>query len=101
LQHHLNISKSKNWKKFNEDSSWYEWRGDFYFWSHNPNVFPKSICEEQYEHSEDHELEFGKYLLKKHPTTTVGFWAENPYDAYITHIGIRDEELLKQLPPLK
>jgi hypothetical protein len=95
MQHHLNIPGTIG-KKMDR---WYEWRGSFYFWSHNPNVFNKSICDKAYSASGDHELEFGKRLLED-PDATSGFWATNPYDAYITHIGIRDDKLLSNLPPL-
>jgi hypothetical protein len=102
LNHHINIPGTRTEKKSNEDSSWYEWRGDFYFWSHNPNVFHKSILSKQYNSftSNDHELEFGRKLLEKYPNGVCGWWAKNPYDGYITHIGIRDKDLLAQMPKL-
>ena len=100
LLHHMNIPDTSTAINSNGDDSWYEWRGDFYFWSHNPNVFSKNILEENYESisAKDHELSFGKALMSKYPNGSSGFWANNPYDAYITHIGIRDEALLKQMP---
>lgn len=97
LQHHLNIPGTVSKKS----DRWYEWRGEFYFWSHNPSVFRKSICTAMYNNgnAKDHEYMFGKELLSN-PDATVGFWATNPYDAYITHIGIRDENLLSKMPNL-
>jgi len=81
------------------NDKWFEWRGEWYFWSHNPNVFKKSICKILYNssNSDNHEMMFGKQLLEN-PNATVGWWATNPYDAYITHIGIRDDQLLNQMP---
>jgi hypothetical protein len=100
LLHHTNIPGTKTEVRNNEQDSWYEWRGDFYFWSHNPNVFSKKILDENYESITDkkHELSFGKLLMEKYPNGTSGFWAKNPYDAYINHIGIRDDSLLNRLP---
>jgi hypothetical protein len=97
LQHHMNIPGTTTKKM----EKWYEWRGEFYFWSHNPSVFRKSICTTIYNNgnAKDHELMFGKELLADQKST-AGFWATNPYDAYITHIGIRDDNLLKNMPSL-
>jgi hypothetical protein len=97
LNYHLNLAGTNNRKH----SKWYSWRGDFYFWSHNPNVFSKSVLENSYDIKtvSDHEKDFGRSLMEN-KNAVVGFWAENPYDAYITHIGIRNDKLLKQLPPL-
>jgi hypothetical protein len=103
LNHHIGINGSHTEFKSNDESSWYEWRGSFYFWSHNPSLFPKHMLNENYGdvQEEDHELAFGKQLMKKYPKGVVGWWAENPYDAYIPHIGIRDDKLLKGLPNLR
>lgn len=100
LLHHMNIPDTTTAVNTNGTDSWYEWRGGFYFWSHNPNVFSKKILDEDYNAitEKDHELSFGKYLMNKYPNGSSGFWAANPYDAYITHIGIRDENLLKAMP---
>jgi|GEM_PF-398438 len=100
LLHHMNIPGTMTSVNNNDTDSWYEWRGDFYFWSHNPNVFSKKILTEDYNAitEKDHELSFGKYLMKKYPNGSSGFWATNPYDAYITHIGIKDDNLLKGMP---
>jgi hypothetical protein len=100
LRYHLGLPRTANSKKINSENSWYEWRGDFYYWSHNPNVFKKSLCNYQYPESPDHELDFGRALLKATPNSVIGFWATNEYDAYITHIGIRNDELIKSLPNL-
>lgn len=100
LLHHINDPNSSASFKTNNKNSWYEWRGNFYFWSHNPNVFRKEILDEEYSLTTDdsHEMSFGKHLMSKYPNGSSGFWATNPYEAYITHIGIRDENLLKQMP---
>lgn len=96
LGHHISLPDTKTTQK----DSWYEWRGDFYFWSHNPAVFKKSITQENYLQFDkgDHEKAFGKYLLATYPDSVCGFWAKNIYDGYITHIGFRDSKLLKKLP---
>jgi hypothetical protein len=104
LKHHLEIKNTQSSKKTRDDSSWYEWRGQFYFWSHNPNVFNKKMLYEDYNNfsspTADHEREFGIRLMQKYSKGVCGWWAENPYDAYITHIGIRDNDLLAQMPEL-
>jgi hypothetical protein len=96
----VNLPWTKTKLRNNEQDSWYEWRGDFYFWSHNPSVFGKKILDERYDSITDewHELYFGKLLFKKYPRGSSGFWAKNPYDAYVNHIGIRDDALLGGLP---
>jgi hypothetical protein len=79
---------------------WFEIRNSFYFWAHNPSVFHKKILEERYPNTKSHEYDFGIQLLKKYPDAVVGFWASNPYEGYITHIGYRDNDLLESLPKL-
>ena len=98
LMYFLSIPESTS-RKVNDQ--WFEWRGDWYFWSHNPNVFKKSICETVYNisNAENHEMAFGLQLLEN-INATVGWWATNPYDGYVTHIGIRDDQLLAQMPLL-
>jgi hypothetical protein len=97
------INQPDSWALFKTDNknSWYEWRGNFYFWTHNPNLFRKEVLSEEYGSitEESHEYFFGKRLMDKYPNASSGFWASNPYDAYITHIGIRDDNLLSQMPP--
>jgi hypothetical protein len=34
----------------------------------------------------------------EYPKGSSGFWAENPYDAYVNHIGIKDNDVLGGLP---
>jgi hypothetical protein len=94
LYHHIE-SDGEYRQTDNGKNSWFEWRGEFYFWSHNPCVFSKSLLSEQYPGSnvKDHEMAFGKNLIHKYPESSVGFWAENPYDGYVTHIGIRDGKM--------
>jgi hypothetical protein len=100
LLHQTKLPRSKTRLAHNDQDSWYEWRGDFYFWSHNPSVFSRKILDESYASITDlyHEHAFGKMLMKKYPNGVSGFWAKNPYDAYINHIGIRDDVLLGKLP---
>lgn len=99
LYHHINIPGTTHSLVSNDKNSWFEWRGDFYFWSHNPSIFNKKICSEIYSgpRSRSHEFDFGKELLSKYPNSTTGFWASNPYEGYITHIGIRSDQLLNSL----
>jgi hypothetical protein len=102
MKYHLDLKGSSGGKKSDTDgNSWYEWRGSFYFWSHNPNVFRKSICTRKYPDSGDHEDDFGRMLMILNPQSTVGFWAENYYDGYITHIGYHDDALMNSLPTLQ
>lgn len=98
LMHFLNIPGSTS-KLVND--KWFEWRGEWYFWSHNPNVFKKTICSLLYNSSnaDNHEMMFGSQLLEN-PSATAGWWATNPYEGYVTHIGIRDDQLLELLPRL-
>lgn len=103
ILHNINIPETITKLNNNDIDSWYEWRGDFYFWSNNPNVFRKEMLDEPYDSmtEDNHEFAFGKYLIKKYPSAYCGFWATNPYDAYVTHIGIRNKELLKKMPSHK
>lgn len=95
LRHHKNIPETKSRYIGKNNKRWFSWRGQFYFWSHNPSLFKKSIVYENYlDHDVDHEYHFGLNLFKKYPRAVVGFWAKNDYDAYISHIGIRNEELI-------
>jgi hypothetical protein len=97
LLHHLNDDKGQVAIKRDH---WYETRGHFYFWAHNPSVFHRRVLDNKYPNTPSHEYDFGIQLLKLDSSATVGFWADNPYDGYITHIGFRDEQLLKSLPRL-
>jgi hypothetical protein len=100
LLQYFNHPRTKTFIRKNDKDSWYEWRGDFYFWSHNPSIFGKKILDETYESitEPNHEQSFGMFLLKKYPEGASGFWAKNPYDAYINHIGIKDDAVLRGLP---
>ena len=94
LRHHKSIPGTRS-RYVGKSNRWFSWRGEFYFWSHNPSLFKKKIVYENYlEHDVDHEYHFGLDLFKKYPRAVVGFWAKNDYDAYITHIGIRNNELI-------
>jgi hypothetical protein len=97
LLHHLNDPKAQVVKK---QKNWFEVRSHFYFWSHNPSVFHRRVLGNKYPNTKSHEYDFGIGLLNKYRKGVVGFWATNPYDAYITHIGLRNEELLQSLPSL-
>jgi hypothetical protein len=101
LAHHIQIPGSTYKTNSDGKNSWYEWRGDFYFWSHNPAIFNKSIIVNQNYldfSNGDHENLFGKNLLQKDSNLVAGFWAENIYDGYISHIGIREKAVLDALP---
>jgi hypothetical protein len=102
LLYHLNMPLTTSARKAEGKDCWYEWRGEFYFWTHNPNVFNKKILTEDYASvpARTHELSFGMKLLSKFPTATSGFWASNPYEGYVTHIGFRDKKLLRKLHTL-
>jgi hypothetical protein len=99
LLYHLNDSRNEITKSV--DGKWFEVRSSFYFWSHNPSVFRKSIFDEGYPETKSHEYDFGIKLLNKYEDAVVGFWATNPYEGYITHIGFRDSKLLNSLPEHK
>ena len=94
LLYHKNLEESTGkFVRYKRDR-WFEWRGKFYFWSHNPSVFRKSIVYEDYfSYSIDHEYSFGEQLMNKSDSSCIGFWAINEYDAYVTHIGYRDEKM--------
>lgn len=94
LLHHIRDPKNQT-SKFAD--SCFQIRSSFYFWSHNPSVFHKRIFEESYPNTNSHEYDFGIKLLSKCPEGVVGFWASNPYEGYITHIGYRDK-ILGSLP---
>jgi GR25 family glycosyltransferase involved in LPS biosynthesis len=93
LAHHIGMKNTKTRIK----DGWYEWRGDYYFWSHNPNVFHKDILQFDYDNVNRHEYEFGLKVFKGSHSNYCGWWASNIYDGYVTHIGIRDEKLLREI----
>jgi hypothetical protein len=97
---HLKMPESFSQRNTNGLDSWYEWRGDYYFWTHNPSFFHRRILAEEFSSMprRTHEMSFGLHLLEKFPEGTSAFWASNPYEAYTTHIGFRDKKLLKRLP---
>lgn len=76
---------------------WFNVKTSHYFWSHNPCVFLKDIVNNPYPTDGDHEFKFGTALLDSNPNATVGFWANNPYDGYVTHIGIKSTLVLNSL----
>ena len=100
LGYHIGLPNTTHKINSLGNDSWYEWRGEFYFWSHNPAVFKKEYTNENYLNfnPNDHENEFGKYIYNKSDKNVAGWWSKNIYDGYITHIGIRDNALLKSLP---
>lgn len=80
---------------------WYEFRTTRYFWSHNPSIFPVSICNVNYPHTGiGSEYDFGISLLEENEDYTFGYWAKNLYDSYVTHIGYHDKFLRNGLPEL-
>lgn len=96
------------------DNRWYKIRNYNYFWSHNPCIFNKKIAYENYGdleiykdkyiHNKEnfyHEYNFGIYLFNKYPNSSFGYWAKNPFDSYVTHIGIHNDNLIRQIPDLK
>jgi hypothetical protein len=76
---------------------WYEWRGTHYFWSHNPCVFHRRILNYTYDGPSGyhHEQGFGLKLLKENKDYRVGSFSSNLYDAYVSHIGIHNNEFIK------
>jgi hypothetical protein len=81
------------------DGNWFNLKINYYAWSHNPCVFKKEYVYEPYSQVGDHEYNFGIDLMNKNPNATVGFWADNPFDGYVTHIGIRNGIVLNSLHP--
>lgn len=92
----LSMDESKScFIKYN-GLSWYEWRGPYWFWSHNPSLYRKSVTILPYpgegDH-EDHEMKFGFNLLEQNKDAVIAIYGENVYDAYIYHIGTIDENV--------
>lgn len=79
--------------------SWYEWRGDMWFWSHNPSVYHKSMLSKIYPDSGiyDHEKTFGINLLNENKDFVIAIYSSNIYDAYVHHIGIHNNNVLKYI----
>lgn len=100
LRHQIKNLKNESVEFINGKNPWYKIRSSFYFWSHNPSVFHKNILNESYDDTKTHEYDFGIKLLSKYPNASIGFWAANVYDGYITHIGFRDPRVLKSIPEL-
>jgi len=96
LRNHL-MREGVSWS---QQERWYKWRGPRYYWTHNPSVFHRDILDESYPQIPGHgkhELQFGNLLYKKYTNSSVGWWATNLYDAYITHIGFYDNKLLSHI----
>ena len=81
------------------DESWYEWRGDLWFWSHNPSVYHRNILSKIYPVSGmyDHERTFGINLLNENKDYLIAIYSSNLYDAYVHHIGMHDDNVLKYI----
>ena len=79
--------------------SWYEWTGDLWFWSHNPSVYHRDILSKVYPNSGvyDHERTFGINLLNENKDYLIAIYSSNLYDAYVHHIGIHDNNVLKYI----
>jgi hypothetical protein len=92
-----NTSKSAFITK--NDESWYEWTGDLWFWSHNPSVYHRDILSKVYPNSGvyDHERTFGINLLNENKDYLIAIYSSNLYDAYVHHIGIHDNNVLKYI----
>jgi hypothetical protein len=92
---HMSWQQDGKGANFVQKSNWFEKRGKSYFWTHNPNLFPKKILDYTYPETKggiDHEQLFGLELYKN-KNYVVGYWAKNFFDAYVTHIGIHDDAL--------
>lgn len=92
---HMSWQHEGKGANFVKKSEWFEKRGASYFWSHNPNLFPKKILDYTYPETKngiDHEQLFGRELYKN-KDYVVGYWAKNFFDAYVAHIGIHDDAL--------
>lgn len=83
----------------NEEGSWYEWRGDLWFWSHNPSVYNRNMLSKIYPESGayDHERTFGINLLNENKDYKIAIYSSNLYDAYVHHIGVHNNEVLKYI----
>jgi len=92
---HMSWQQEGKSASFTKKSDWFEKRGKSYFWTHNPNIFPRKILDYTYPETRDgidHEQLFGLKLYKNR-NHVVGYWAKNFFDAYVTHIGIHDDAL--------
>jgi hypothetical protein len=95
ISHFLSMKDSKASLIKHNKLSWYEWRGPYWFWSHNPSLYRKSITNLPYpgEGDQHHEMQFGCNILEQNKDAVISFYAENTYDAYIYHLGTRDKRL--------
>jgi hypothetical protein len=90
------VSQHQHVKK----EKWYEIQTDSYFWSHNPNVFKRNILGIQYpENGIDSEYLFGKKLISL-GFTSFAYWAINPYESFVSHIGYHEKYLGNALPEI-
>jgi hypothetical protein len=95
INYHLNKENSK----IKKHENWYECKNLDFFWSNNPNLFYKNMLIYEYPKISNNfinsEYEFGQILLSKNNNYFFGFWAENVYDNYVSHIGVKDKNILK------
>ena len=78
----------------------YEIESDSYFWSHNPNLFHRNILDKPYpQKGIESEYLFGKKLFKS-GFRAFAYWAKNPYDSYVSHIGYHEKYLGNAIPEM-
>ena len=83
-----------------QNKNYYEIETDSYFWSHNPNVFSRNVLSYYYpQKGIESEYLFGKSLLKN-GFRAFAYWARNPYDCYVSHIGYHEKYLGNAIPEL-
>jgi hypothetical protein len=85
---------------YTQTKNLYEIESDSYFWSHNPNLFNRKIFSTQYpKNGISSEYDFGIKLIED-GYKTFGYWATNPFDSYVTHIGYHERYLGSSIPEL-
>jgi hypothetical protein len=79
--------------------NWYKCRSLDFFWSNNPNIFSKKILQYEYPNSQGNfinsEQRFGHLLFDTNLNYYFGFWANNVYENYVSHIGVKDKKVLE------
>jgi hypothetical protein len=95
----INASANKDGVVFKKFENHYEFRHKDYFWSTNPNIFSRKFLDFKWSdpspHYIDYEYEFGQNLFKSNSNYFCGFWATNVYENYVSHIGVKDDIVLK------
>lgn len=100
LQHGTLLNYYLSNYTYSKQDNLYEIESDSYFWSHNPNIFSRHILNHKYpQQGIESEYLFGKLLFES-SYRAFAYWATNPYESYVSHIGYHEKYLGNALPEI-